>query len=111
MKQRQFIAMSMESVQGLRMFLCTVLDLIVQGKSETCTNMENMLSGGIASKMYESYASYFDQNGFNRDSIPQIDEYYRKWSGIADSQEMRKYGCKANDGLALIIKLTLNEII
>lgn len=103
--------MSGKSVPGLRMFLYTVIDLILQGKSETCDDIEALLSKGIASKMYTSYTSFFEQTGFNKDCIPEVDEYYRKWSGIADGQEIRKYDCNAGEGLALIIKLTLNDFL
>lgn len=102
--------MSGKSVPGLRMFLYTVIDLILQGKSETCADIEAMLPMGIASKMYASYSAFFEQTGFNKECIPEVDKYYTKWSGIADGQEMRKYNCNANDGLALIIKLAFNEI-
>lgn len=101
--------MSGERVPGLRMFLYTVIDLILQGKSETCADIEALLPKGIATKMYTSYSAFFAQTGFNKDCIPEVDEYYKKWSGIADGQEMRKYNCDANDGLALIIKLAFNE--
>lgn len=104
------MVMNKEGVPGLRIFLYTMLDLILHGKSETCTDVETLLSHDIASKMYMSYTSFFEQNGFHRDNIPQIDEYYKQWSGVADYQEMRKYSFKADDGLALIIKLALNEI-
>lgn len=102
--------MSQPGVPGLRMFLYTMLDLITHGKSKPCTDVEDLLSHGIASKMYMSYPSFFEQNGFNRANIPQIDAYYKKWSGVADGQEMGKYGCEPDDGLAPIIKLAFNDV-
>lgn len=102
--------MNEKSVPGLRIFLYTVIDLISHGESKTCTYIEAQLCNGIAKKMYELYSCAFDQNNFNKDCIPEVDKFYKKMSGLADGQEMRKYGCEANDGLALLIKLALNYI-
>lgn len=102
--------MNRESIPGLRLFLYTVIDLISQGKAETCANMERLLSKGVASELYKPYISFFNQYGLYADNILQVDDYYKQWSGVADGQEMRKYGCKEENGLALILKLALNEI-
>ena len=97
-------------IPSLRRFLFTLIDLISQGKKESCSQMEEALASGIATKLYSSYTSAFKNNNFNTDSISEIDEYFKQWSGISDGQEFRKYNCVANDGIELIIKLALNEI-
>ena len=86
----------------------------------TSTNNFDLHGTAVKSKIYSSVEeepffsqncnSFFEENGFNVDNIPPIDEYFRQWSGIADGQEMRKYACQSDDGLILIIKLALNEI-
>ena len=92
------------------MFLSILLDLVSKGDKVSCIEVEAALSSGVATKLYSSYNSFFEENGFNVDNIPPIDEYFRQWSGIADGKEMRKYACQSDDGLILIIKLALNEI-
>lgn len=74
--------MNLKSVPGSRMFLYTVTDLISQGKSVTCAEMEHFITNGVASKLYGLYASDFDENGFNADNVNEIDEYCKRWSGI-----------------------------
>ena len=102
--------MNGNKIQGLRMFLSILLDLVSKGDKVSCIEVEAALSSGVATKLYSSYNSFFEENGYNVDNIPPIDEYFRQWSGIADGQEMRKNACQSDDGLILIIKLALNEI-
>ena len=94
----------------LRVFLYTIIDLISQGISGNCKNIENLFKIGIASSLYSAYTSNFKQNNFCTEQIPEIDEYFKQWLGVADGSEMTKYGCVETEGLQLIIKLVLNEI-
>lgn len=98
-----------EKVNGLRMFLYGVLDLIKAGKSETCSFVEENLSTGIATALYKKYNDAF-YNTFNADYISEIDEYYKNAVGCVDGNEDRHYNCEENDGLYLLLKLTLNKI-
>lgn len=102
--------MNGERIPGLRIFLYTVIDLIVQGESETCKDVETQLSNGVASELRALHPFAFDENELDPNNISEIDEYFKKWRGVADGEEMRKYGCREDDGLALIVKLALNEI-
>lgn len=102
--------MKKNKVQGLRIFLITVLGLISSGTKVSCGIIEDALSSGVATKLWSLHKSVFEENGFNEDYIHEVDEYFRQWAGIADGQEMRKYACTPDDGLALIIMLALNEI-
>lgn len=98
-----------EKVNGLRMFLYGVLDLIKAGKSEACGFVDENLSTGIATALCKKYSATFD-NTFNADCISEIDEYYKNAIGCADGNEDRHYNCEESDGLYLLLKLALDEI-
>ena len=102
--------MSEGKVEGLRMFLITLIDFVSHGKKLTCEQAEEALSSGIASKLYVNFAADFERNGFNPDNIRNIDEYFKNKAGIADGNEFRKYTCKNDEGYPLIIKLALDDI-
>ena len=102
--------MTQNRVPGLRMFLSALIDLISEGKTETCTSMEEALSPGVASKLCASYRHAFEKSGFDLDNIDGINEYYKQWTGVANGEELRKYACKESEGLQLLVKLALNEI-
>ena len=102
--------MKKTDIPGLRIFLITLIDLISIGKKENCEQVKSLLATGVATKMYSSYATFFEKNNFNMDNIQCIDEYFKQWAGCTDEQEKRKYNCDKTEGLQLIIKLALNEI-
>ena len=95
-------------VHGLRLFLYALLQLIKDGKRESCAFVESKLSAGIASALREKYPTVFSES-LSSDIINEIDQYYKKWSGCSDGEE-NKYACEVQDGLYLLIKLALNEI-
>lgn len=95
-------------VNGLRMFLLVVLDLILSGEQISNIYIEDNLTGGIAKVLYEKYKTTFDKLGFNPDNIEVVNEYFRQYYGVADAQE-HKY-IKHDNGLALLLGLALNEI-
>lgn len=96
-------------IPGLRQFLLIVLEMVSDGKTEMCDEIEVALQEGIATKLYNSYPTYFQQ-AFNSDNIEFVDNYYKKWVGSANGAEYKKYSCKSDGGLNLIIALALNEI-
>ncbi len=98
-------------VHGLRSFLLTILMLITSGEKVSVSYVEDGISNGIASTLSKKY-EVFAENGFGIDSWKAVDTYYRdQWSGCADGQENRTYGCSESDGLPLLIALALNEFL
>lgn len=103
--------MSGIQVHGLRSFLLTILMLITSGEKVSVSYVEDGISNGIASTLSKKY-EVFAENGFGIDSWEAVDTYYRdQWSGCADGQENRTYGCFESDGLPLLIALALNEFL
>jgi len=96
-------------VNGLRIFLLSVLSLMANGCRITCTEIEDILPNGIATALYCKYPQTFRDN-ISTDSLADIDNYYKKWSGCANGEEMRKYITDEDSGLQLLIALALNEI-
>lgn len=96
------------SIHGLRMFLLTLLNMISNGKSERCDIIEDALGSGVATFLRNKYTDCFC--GAIDDSLTNLDNYYKRFSGCADGNEFRKYLCGDNDGLALLIALALNDI-
>jgi hypothetical protein len=97
----------MKNVQGLRLFLITLLELSSKGEKETCSYVENAIGKGVATELCKKYQEFY-QNGLQVNSVKLVDDYYRQWNRCADGQE-NKYMCGENDGLLLLIALALNE--
>lgn len=98
--------MSANTPNGMRCFLLTVLKLINEGKKESCTFIEESISNGVASVLYEKYHPAFDKTRADPTFLKEIDSYFEKnWD---DRKEL--YACEEQDGLALLIALVLNEI-
>ena len=49
--------MNGNKIQGLRMFLSILLDLVSKGDKVSCIEVEAALSSGVATKLYSSYNS------------------------------------------------------
>ena len=96
-------------ITGLRVFLLTLLHMNANGIKESCTTIESAIADGVATMLFNKYASQFWGN-FNSDHLNGIDEYYRNFSGCAEGNEMRQYLCSESDGLVLLIALALNDI-
>jgi hypothetical protein len=102
--------MNAAKINGLRVFLLTLLELVGTGKKESCSYVEETMESGIASALYSKYKDYFDRNGFNPENLDSVDTYFHQWSGCADGAEMRRYACSQEGGLLLLVALALNEI-
>ena len=97
-------------ILGLRLFLFGIMDLIKNGEKESVKYVEDHLSTGIASVLFQKYENTFAQVGFRVDHLDSVNNYYKdNWNGTADGLEY-KYICQNEDGLYLLIKLALNEI-
>lgn len=96
-------------IHGLRTFLLFALSLMAKGCKITCAEIETMLSNGVATALHNKYPKIFCGN-IPADSLTAIDNYYTKWSGCANEEEIRKYMTDENSGLQLLIALALNEI-
>ncbi|MBR4030846.1 MAG: hypothetical protein IKJ06_05585 [Clostridia bacterium] len=100
----------MKPILGMRLFLYGVLSIIKDGNTESCEYVIECITVGIATKLYHKHKEQFDKIGFNPQDILEIDDYFRN-CGVDYSQSNKKYSCEDNDGLLLIIKIILNEII
>ena len=98
------------TVGGLRIFLLSLLRMCTEGRSETCSNVQEYIRDGVATKLFKKYGDYFEKNGFHPDHIESIDAYYRQFVGCVDGKEEGKYACRESDGFHLLIALALNEI-
>ena len=96
-------------VPGLRLFLYGVLELIKEQKKETCAFVEDNISKGIATVLYNKYTNTFNKCDFDSDKCKLIDEHFKTLIGVVDGKEST-YFCEENDGIFLILKLALNEI-
>ncbi len=101
--------MNNEHTPGLRLFLFSVLNLISNGKSVSCGEIQAALSTGLGTRLKQKFPDYFP-DGPDAEQLSEVDVYFRKWDGITDGNEARKYCCDPKDGLLLVIGLALNEI-
>jgi len=99
----------MQKVHGLRVFLLILLNLVADGKSETCKWVEDNISPGIATSLFKQYRKEFERVGMNTETIEEIDAYYRNWTGCLDGKE-QQYLVEKDNGLQLLIAICLNEI-
>ena len=99
----------MEEVQGMRVFLLTILHLVTKGNSETFEWISKHISTGVGTAAYNKYQSDFVNTGFNTDALKDIDEYYKEWNGFIDGSDS-KYAIANNNGLQWLIAICLNEI-
>ncbi len=95
----------------LRLFIYGLIDLIKDHQQMNVKTVEENLLSGIATFLYRKYSDVFEKVDFNQENILDIDEYFRKWLGVASDVEDRKYNCCDDDGICLLIKLALNDII
>ena len=94
---------------GMRLFLYGILAMIKNNVTLPCNYISDLIPKGIARSLYHNYCAYFDNVNFDPDCIEEIDDYYKSIYGIFDGKESL-YDCEVNDGLYLLIKLTLNSI-
>ncbi len=97
------------AIAGLRIFLYVLLALIRQGTQENIHTVQDKLSIGVASYLYQQYEDIFNHYYFHTDNLEALDEYFRLWNDVSDDN-LPKYDCGENDGLYLLIKLALNDI-
>ncbi len=97
------------TIHGMRLFLFGVLRLIKRQHFESTVDIEREISTGVATYLYEKYTSDFVDIGFNKSNLSAVDTYYMDWNGCADGKE-GKYDCNQNDGLYLLLALTLNHL-
>ena len=72
------------NVQGLRLFLYCLLDLIKEQNYEKTTFINDHLASGISTILYKKYKTVFDKLSFNTDNLEAIDKYYQDLLGVAD---------------------------
>lgn len=96
-------------ITGLRVFLLILLEMVSCGETETCESVKDAFADGVATMLFKKFPSYF--NGLlDTECLASVNEYYKRLLGCADSTEFRKYSCKKDNGLTLLIALALNEI-
>ncbi len=95
-------------VSGMRMFLYAILKLIRQGKTEDSMLIQDKLSQGVASYLYQKYRIEFES--LCPDNLEELDMYYKQWNGVSDGK-LEAYECTEKDGLYLLVKLVLNDIV
>ncbi len=94
----------------LQLFLWATLRLIADGNKEEYTFVEDNISKGIATALFNKYEKEYSKFGVQRDFLYEIDSFYKEiYAGVGDGNE-GKYKCEEDDGLLLIIALILNNI-
>lgn len=101
--------MDAEKIPGLRVFLLTLLHMNANGIKESCNTIESAMVDGVATMLFNKYASQFADT-LNADHLEEIDAYYKKFVGHVEGNEDRKYMCAGKDGLYLLIALALNDL-
>lgn len=95
--------------QGLYPFLITVAHLIHNAKKISCSDVQQNLNSGIATYLYKKHRAFFDELSCS-EFLPELDDFYRQFIGCVEGSEDRKYACKHDEGLVLILALALNEM-
>lgn len=101
--------MSKKNVQGLTAFLLGVLHLISEGKKESCKFIDENISEGIATKLYEKYRRELELRAVSDAYLESIDEFFRQCDGCIDGAEYKYVGNEENSGLLLLIGLALDS--
>lgn len=91
-----------------RIFLLGILNLINQGETVSCKEIEENLSNGIIEFLLKRYPEYFKD--VHPDYHNSISDYYRGYVGVVEQNEERKYLCPEECGLSLLIALFLDTV-
>ncbi len=98
-----------ERVSGLRVFLLGTLQLLSEGECVSCEFVDRNISNGIATVLFNKYRLTYERMGLSEIELNDINAYYEQWHGTTDEPD-EKYACENDNGLQLIISLSLNEI-
>lgn len=93
--------------QGLYPFLIAIANLIHNAEKISCTDVQDNLNSGIATYLYKKYRTSFDELSCS-EFLPELDNFYRQFTGCTESFENSKYSCNSDEGLVLILALALN---
>ena len=95
------------NIYGLKMFLLITLKLISEGVKENLEFVENSMSTGLATALFEKHKKVYEEAGIGIDQLEAIDQYYKNLVGVAEGSEEKCF-CDNDDlGLQLVIGLAL----